>query len=143
MRDNLEQRKKSWYVKAFRLPWLPEFSMRRRKFKALADVLQPCCSDSDLAKYRQAWSMPGALTGMVNWYRALLAKRIPLDSVRRIEVPTLIVWGNDDKFGAPELAQRSRALCSNGSVVYLDTGHFLQHDEPARINQMLLDFLKR
>jgi pimeloyl-ACP methyl ester carboxylesterase len=147
MIDNPEQRKKSWYVKAFRVPWLPEFLLRRRNFQALADALTECSRPesfipSDLAKYREAWSMPGALTGMVNWYRAFLAKRPTLDSVRRIEIPTLIVWGKDDKFGVPELAERSRALCSQGSVVYLNTGHFMQHDQPARVNELLLDFLK-
>jgi pimeloyl-ACP methyl ester carboxylesterase len=147
IRDNPEQRKKSWYVKAFRIPWLPEFSMRQRNFKALADALtQPgtsgSCSDSDLAKYREAWSMPGALTGMVNWYRALLRKRISLDSVQRIDVPTLIIWGYADKFGVADLAEQSRALCSKGSVVYVNSGHFMQHEEHARVNELLLDFLK-
>jgi pimeloyl-ACP methyl ester carboxylesterase len=85
--------------------------------------------------------MPGALTAMVNWYRALLTKHVTLDAVRRITIPTLIVWGTGDKFGIPELAERSRALCDIGSVVFLDSSHWIQHDEPERVNAMLLDFL--
>jgi pimeloyl-ACP methyl ester carboxylesterase len=147
MRDNREQRRKSWYVKAFGVPWLPEVLMRRGNFKPLADALTESarpesCTDSDLEKYREAWATAGALTGMVNWYRALLAKRITLDSVGRIEVPTLIVWGTHDKFGIPELAERSRLLCGDASLVYLNTGHFLQHNEQARVNELLLVFLK-
>jgi epoxide hydrolase 4 len=147
MRNIPAQKKKSWYVGAFRLPWLPEFLMRQRNFKALADALREskrpaACTDADLAKYREAWSQPGALTGMVNWYRALLAKKISLATIGRITVPTLIVWGNDDKFGIPELAERSRQLCDNGSVVYLDASHWPQHDEPERVNELLLRFLK-
>jgi pimeloyl-ACP methyl ester carboxylesterase len=145
--DNPEQRKKSWYVKAFRIPWLPEFSMRQRNFKALADALtEPgmpaSATDSDLASYREAWSRPGTLTGMVNWYRALLTKQISLDSVPRIDVPTLVIWGRADKFGVAELAERSRALCSKGSLVYVNCGHFVQHYEPARVNDLLLEFLE-
>ena len=40
IRNDPEQRKKSWYVSAFRMPWLPEFLMRQRNFKALADALR-------------------------------------------------------------------------------------------------------
>jgi pimeloyl-ACP methyl ester carboxylesterase len=147
MRTIPAQRKKSWYVKAFRAPWLPEFLMRRRNFRALADALREsqrpeACTDADLEKYREAWSMPGALTAMVNWYRALLAKRWTLGPIGRITIPTRILWGRDDKFGVSELAELSCGLCDNGSVVYLDTSHWLQHDEPERVNALLLEFLK-
>jgi pimeloyl-ACP methyl ester carboxylesterase len=147
IRSNREQRKKSWYIFAFRLPWLPEFLMRQRSYKALTDALREskrpaACSDDDLAKYREAWSMPGALTGMVNWYRAIQAKRITPGSAPRITVPTLIIWGNGDKYGVPELAERGGQLCDNGKVVYLDASHWVQHDEPERVNELLLEFLK-
>jgi pimeloyl-ACP methyl ester carboxylesterase len=142
-----EQRKKSWYVNAFRLPWLPEFLMRQRNYKALADTLREAnrpdvFTDLDLAMYREAWSKPGALTSMINWYRALLAKRMYLESIGRIAIPTLVVWGKRDKYGIPELALRSGRLCDNGSVVYVDASHWVQHDEAERVNGMLLDFLK-
>jgi epoxide hydrolase 4 len=147
IRNDPEQRKKSWYVSAFRLPWLPEFLIRQRNFKALADALREAkrpeaCSDADLARYREAWSVPGTLTGMVNWYRAALAKNIPSGNPGRVTVPTLIVWGNSDKYGIPALAERSGKLCDNASVVYLDASHWVQHDEPKRVNELLLDFLK-
>jgi pimeloyl-ACP methyl ester carboxylesterase len=148
MRNIPEQRKKSWYVNSFRLPWLPEFLMRQRNFKALVDALreskQPAaCTDDDIAKYRTAWAVPGALTSMVNWYRALLAKKIVLKDINRITIPTLIVWGKNDKYGIPELAERSRNLCDNASVVYLDATHWVQHDDPERVNEMLAEFLGR
>jgi pimeloyl-ACP methyl ester carboxylesterase len=146
MRNNPEQRKKSWYVRAFRIPWLPEFLLRQRNFKGLADALREsrrpgACSDEDLAKYREAWSRPGALTGMINWYRALLAKPVPPTLPGPVKVPTLIVWGRDDKYGIPELAERSGRLCDDGPVVYLDATHWVQHDEPERVNELLLEFL--
>jgi pimeloyl-ACP methyl ester carboxylesterase len=142
-----EQRKKSWYVRTFRLPWLPEFLMRQRNFRALAEALREAkhpekCTDGDLAKYREAWSMPGALTSMVNWYRAFLKKGVSTDNIARITIPTLIVWGNGDKYGVPELAERSARLCDNGKLIYLDASHWVQHDEAERVNEMLLEFLK-
>jgi pimeloyl-ACP methyl ester carboxylesterase len=145
MQNLPEQRKKSWYVGAFRIPWLPEFSMKQRNFKALADALREAkhpeaCSDADLVKYREAWSVPGALTSMVNWYRAVLKKRPSLEGIGRIKNPTLIIWGKDDKFGVPEVAERSRKLCDDASVAYLEASHWVQHDEPERVNEMLVEF---
>ena len=79
---------------------------------------------------------------MINWYRAGLAKRISLDTIGRVAVPTLIVWGNGDMYGLPELAERSGRLCDNASAIYLDASHWVQHDEVEQVNSMLLDFLK-
>ena len=139
-----EQRKKSWYVKAFNIPWLPEFLIRQRNYKALADALREgkrpeACTDEDLARYREAWSQPGALTAMINWYRA---RRNFAQAPPRITFPTLIIWGDSDRYGVPELADRCGQLCDRGSVVHLDASHWVQHDMTEQINSMLLDFLK-
>jgi pimeloyl-ACP methyl ester carboxylesterase len=142
-----EQRSKSRYARMFRMPWLPEFLLRRRNFKALVDALRQSnrpetCSDADLARYREAWSMPGALTSMINWYRANLVRPTAPETIGRIANPTLIIWGNSDSYGVPELAERSCRLCDNGSVVHLEASHWVQHEEADRVNGMLLDFLK-
>jgi pimeloyl-ACP methyl ester carboxylesterase len=148
MRTHPEQRRRSRYVTAFRLPWLPELLMRQGNFRAFAQALREAkrpdaCSDADLERYRAAWAMPGAPTGMVNWYRALLARRWDLPSVDRIDVPALLIWGDDDKYGVRDLAERSLALCSRAAAVHLDATHWVQHDEPERVNALLLDFLAR
>jgi epoxide hydrolase 4 len=148
MRNDPVQKKKSGYAKIFRLPWLPEVLLRHGNFTAfvaaLEDSARPAgCSPADLALYRVAWSMPGALTGMVNWYRALFAKKLVLGDAGRIKVPCLIIWGRNDKFGRPELAERSAALCDDAHVVHLDTSHWVQHDAPERVNELLIAFLDR
>jgi epoxide hydrolase 4 len=147
MRDTPEQRRKSRYVQLLRLPLLPEFLMRQRNFKALADALRAskrpeACSESDLAQYRAAWSAPSALTGMVNWYRALLRKELPPSHRERIGAPTLIIWGRDDPYAITDLAERSARLCNSARIAYLDASHWVQHDEPDRVTRLLLDFLR-
>jgi epoxide hydrolase 4 len=148
MRNHPVQRRKSSYVRAFRLPWLPELLIRRGNFQALAVALREgkrpeACSGADLDRYRAAWAMPGAPTAMVNWYRALLARAWDRQSIGRITVPALIVWGNEDKYGVRDLVERSLALCDNATAEYLDASHWLQHDDPERVNALLLDFLGR
>ena len=50
-------------------------------------------SKRDLAHYRDAWSRPGALTAMINWYRALRKRREP--DTERVPMPTLNPWLTD------------------------------------------------
>jgi epoxide hydrolase 4 len=147
MRTIPEQRRKSWYVLAFQIPWLPEFLMRRRNFKVLTDALREAkragaMSDADLDLYRAAWSMPGALTGMVNWYRAPMRRRDRTMAAARVGPRTLIIWGEQDRYGVPALADRSAALCDDATLVRLDASHWVQHEQPERVNALLLDFLR-
>jgi epoxide hydrolase 4 len=148
MRDDPAQRRRSWYVHAFRTPWLPEFMLRRQNFEALAQAVRDTRradvnSEADLAVYRAAWSKPGALTAMVNWYRALLRKDLLTEPLPHIKPRTLIIWGTGDKFVIQHLAENSSALCMQGSVSYLNAAtHWVQHDEPDRVNALLLEFLQ-
>jgi epoxide hydrolase 4 len=148
MRNNPMQRRKSWYVRFFGIRYLPELLLRQRNFLALAqsfkDVIQPeAFTPNDLSRYRAAWSQPGALTAMINWYRALLRKQMPPSEQLRVRVPTLVIWGAQDVFVERELADASARLCDNARVAYLEgSTHWVQHDEPKRVGDLLLEFLK-
>jgi epoxide hydrolase 4 len=80
---------------------------------------------------------------MINWYRALLRRQMPPSNQFRICVPTLVIWGTQDMFAERELADASARLCDNARVSYLERStHWVQHDEPERVGDLLLDFLK-
>jgi epoxide hydrolase 4 len=148
MQNNPAQRRKSWYVRFFGIRYLPELLLRQRNFLALSrsfnDVIVPeAFTQSDLSRYRAAWSQPGALTSMINWYRALLRKQLPASEQLRVRVPTLVIWGAQDAFAERELAEASARLCDNARVTYLERStHWVQHDEPERVGDLLLAFLK-
>jgi len=147
MQTNPEQRRRSWYVRFFRLPWLPEALLRQRRFKPLADTIRrrarpDTVTPATLDRYREAWRAPGALTGMINWYRALWRKELPASAELRLPTPLLLIWGERDAFGVRALAEASLRLCANGQAIYLkDATHWVQHDEPERCIKELLDFL--
>lgn len=136
---------RSWYALAFQLPWLPERLIRARGFRlaerALLGTSRPGTFDADdLALYREAWGRPGALTAMVNWYRALRRGLRPPD--RRVSPPTLILWGDRDRFLDRGLADAAAALCDDARLVHMErAGHWVQHEEAARVNRALADFL--
>ena len=148
-RNNPRQRRKSFYVRLFQIPWLPEQIMASRRFKALADAVSDTAvpgtvGEAELAHYREAWSQPGALTATVNWSRAVWRRTLLPPKEYRVRVPTMMVWGMRDRYGEPELAKASVALCDQGELVRFENAtHWLQHDEPDRLNALLLEFLNR
>ena len=142
---SLRQLLRSWYIFFFQLPRLPEVLLARQNYAALARSMRGSSrpgtfSAAEMAQYRAAWSQPGALTAMLNYYRAVTRSRSPADA--RIRVPTRLLWGAKDRFFGVELATASLDWCDEGELVLLpDASHWLQHEAPERINALLLDFL--
>jgi len=147
LNGNLRQLRRSWYMFFFQLPWLPEAGFRARNFhlgaSALARSSRPgTFSEEDLAQYRAAWSQPGALTSMIHWYRAAFRHR-PQIADRTVHVPTRILWGERDAFLLKEMAQASLRYCTNAELfTFADSSHWLQHEQPARVSELLIDFFR-
>jgi epoxide hydrolase 4 len=143
-----KQTRKSWYIFFFQLPWLPEALSRANNWKATVDSVKRAMrpntfSDADWAEYRKAWSQPGAFTTMLNYYRAAARLRPNLPPGRIIHIPTRIIWGAQDVALIREGAQMSLEFTTNGEVIYLEeAGHFVQHEEPDRVNQLIEEFLR-
>ena len=145
LRSNPAQRKKSWYIFFFQLPWLPELVLRRRGFRMLGKGLRTArpgtFGETDFAVYRSAWSQPGALRAMVHWYRAALRRppaRVPSP---RVKPPTLALWGEKDRFLGVEMIEPSLALCDAPRLErFPAASHWLQHEEPAAVNRLLVEF---
>jgi len=140
------QRKASWYVRAFSLPWLPEFMMRSANYRALVGAIRSAkrpVSDADIELYRKAWAQPGALTATINWYRAILRHKFAPIAPGSIALPVHIIWGEQDIYARPALAEASKALCADATLTYLpEATHWVAHDEPERVTALLLNALK-
>jgi pimeloyl-ACP methyl ester carboxylesterase len=116
---------------------------------------QPWLTPERRAGYIEAWSAPGALTGMLNWYRAspLLvphpgeaidpAKVMKLDAaLLRIRMPHLVIWGMDD----PALLPVSRATladyCDHPTVREIaGADHWVVHQRTDEVIGHLKTFL--
>jgi pimeloyl-ACP methyl ester carboxylesterase len=138
---------KSWYMAFFQLPWLPEAVLRANHFERLAHALVATSrpgafTADDLAVYRAAWAQPGALTGMLDWYRALrLGKKAP--QRERVTMPVRLMWGDRDRALEPGLAEASIARCDAGEVFHFPNAtHWLPREEPERVTALLLEFLR-
>ena len=142
-----EQRKKSSYIFFFQLPGLPERVFSRNGFAYAVNALRSSSrpgtfTDADLDLYREAWSQPGAVRSMIHWYRAALRSQSQAAAPLRVPVPTLLLWGAQDRFLGREMAQPSIDLCDEGRLEFFeDATHWLQHEEPEAVNRRLIEFL--
>ena len=65
-------------------------------------------------------------------------------ALARLNVPALILWGGQDQFASPRMAERFRAeLPGSGLAVLEDAGHFVWEDAPRETSERLVEFLGR
>jgi epoxide hydrolase 4 len=143
---NPRQTMKSWYVFALQLPWIPEWILSRNGYATMLESIERVDGRPvpaiEAKCYVTAWSKPRALTSMINWYRAAM-RTFPLRlDEPRIHVPTLLIWGEQDRFLDRALAQQSIEHCDQGRVVYLpNSGHWAHHEDPDEVTRLIRDFL--
>ena len=145
LRANWRQIRRSWYIFAFQLPWLPERLLARDRARAIRDTLRRSAatgtlSDEDLAVYARAF----AATAAINYYRAAF-RAGPRLRAPRIGAPTLVIWGEDDFALGKELTFGMERLFSGElRIAYLPrTSQWVMEERPAEVNKLLLDFLAR
>ncbi|MGA0596929.1 alpha/beta fold hydrolase [Enterovirga sp. CN4-39] len=137
---------RSYYVALFQMPGLAERLLAAGDYRALRRALTATSrrgtfSDEDLDRYREAWSQPGAITAMLNWYRALVQRKTP--PVGRVRAPTRIFWGKRDGALASGLAKASLAMCDAGAITWFpDASHWVQHEEHLSVSAGLLSHLR-
>ncbi len=147
LRSSWSQRKNSWYIAWFQLPVLPELTASAGNYWLLATSLDSSSrpdafTKTDMDRYRLAWSQPGALEGMINWYRAIVRAR-PRPVRQQVETPTRILWGGRDEFLDLEMAHKSLEYCTDGELRVIDEAtHWILHEEPAVAVETLLELFE-
>ena len=144
---DLTQTLKIWYIAFFQIPRLPEWLLSRNGFSGLSTMLLRSSkpgtfTPADLDEYRQAWSQPGALTAMINWYRAVARYRPNAPEELRLSMPVLMLWGARDIALSQKMAQPSIDRCRGGRLVFFENAsHWVQHEEADAVTKALLEFL--
>jgi epoxide hydrolase 4 len=146
------QLKKSWYVFFFQLPRLPERLLAAGEARAIGRAFSALAMDQTnfgpevLQVYRETALIPGALTAMVNYYRA--AAQTPgfanfaREKVAEITVPTLMIWGEEDLALGVELTDGYDGLVQDFTLVRLKgVGHWVQQEAPEKVNAHLKAWL--
>ena len=60
-----------------------------------------------------------------------------------LRCPVLIIWGQYDEYLDPSMASRMAFKIPDATLVFLPTSHLPQEEDPAAVNQRILDFLSQ
>ena len=148
--ENPMQKKRSAYMLFFQIPFLPELFLRLTLKKTLTESFRGWAhnknafTDEDIAQYVEAMKKPDALTSSLNWYRAAYRGRGKGGSKKTVSVPTLIIWGENDKALGKELTYDMDKYFNAPFVIkYISKcSHWVQNEYPELVNKYILDFLK-
>lgn len=139
-RGGLEQKLKGWYVLAFQLRGVAEWALRAHDWSLFRRLTTQA---SEVGHWIDRLSEPGRLRAAINYYRANLGIIIPR-AYPPLTMPVLGIWSSGDRFLSEAQMTDSAALVQ-GSWRYQrvdGASHWLQLEAPARINELLLDFLE-
>lgn len=142
-----EQRLRSGYALLFQIPRLAEAALRIGNYRPLTASMrrtsrEGAFAERDFDRYREAWDRPGALPGMLNWYRCLARAR-PRPETDRVRPSALLLWGSEEQFVKPTTARESAELCDDARVEFFEGAtHWLHHEEPERVAATLVGFLR-
>jgi pimeloyl-ACP methyl ester carboxylesterase len=156
--EDSDQRAASQYINAFRAPEFETY-VERQGFdwffnKTFSDHIDlSLIPESEKQQYITEWSQPGAFSAMLNWYRAspLIVPppgvTVPLPDLllrlsKRVEIPTLVVWGMKDPALLPVQLDGLPAVVDALQIVRLpDAGHFAPWEAPDQVAGALAPFL--
>lgn len=145
------QWKRSWYALFFQIPWLPERLFAAGNYRAIREAFRGMARDPSrfpdevLDVYAREAARPGALTAMLHYYRAVVrggSKRQAALGYPKIEVPTLLIWGEDDRALGIETTRGTEQYVSDLTFRTLPgVSHWVQQDAPEAVNEMLRAWL--
>lgn len=145
------QLKKSWYIFFFQLPRLPERMMGRDGARGIKGAFYNMAVDKSrfpkevLKTYADAALRPGALTAMINYYRALLRHRDSVDvGDGRVDTPTLMIWGEEDAALGIGCTVGTEQWVPDFTLHRLpNVSHWVQQEAPEKVNAIMAEWLDR
>ena len=154
--DDMDQRKASQYIRAFRVPGMETHianDLDNFFEKTFSGHFELTLSDAEKAAYIDEWSQPGAIEAMLNWYRAAPIIVPAMDETPErpayldapfpvLKMPVLVVWGMNDRALTPSQLSGLDDLVSDLRLVRVpDAGHFITWEKPEAVTSALREFL--
>lgn len=151
--SNLDQLRRSWRLLAMQTPAVPEWIIEQnlpefvRSFFQNQAVRKGAFSAQNAEIYQAALGKPGAIAAALQYYRQLLSLPSWLNSwrlpIEPIDVPTLVLWGEEDTFFSQALLDNVNSLVRAPLQLRQipQCGHWIQQEVPQTVNRELLKFL--
>ncbi len=136
----IAQKLKAYYAILIQLRHVVEFVITRFDwllFRLFAGFPE------EFPRWRLQLSRPGRLTAGFNYYRANL-RRVLSQKDGRVTIPVVGIWSSRDRFLTERQMVQSARFCDAGWTYVRVDGlkHWMQLDDPGRINALLLQHLE-
>ncbi len=141
---------RSLYTLFFQIPWLPEKLLGLFHARAIGDAFRHMAVDKSafpdaiINHYRTNAMIPGALTAMLNYYRANLRDILRPQNTPIIDVPTLMIWGEEDSALGIELTEGYGPFVRDFTLNLLPgVSHWVQQEAPLAVNACISNWLDK
>ncbi len=155
--EDAAQRAASQYITAFRNPAMERgieamgmATFFAKSFGGHTDLA--LIPEEERQAYLDDWSQPGAMTAMLNWYRAspltipAIGENVPAtrrDPYPILTIPTLVLWGMKDKALLPIQLEGLDTMVESLSVKRIeDAGHFVPWERPEPVIDAIGAFME-
>ncbi len=145
-----QQLLRSSYIFLFQLPLLPELLFQFDDYRALEQAFRgmsknpAAFTDEDIDAYKNAFAKRGALTAALNYYRNVFSQGLLERSWSVLEVPALMIWGEDDQPLGKELTYDTDRYVRDFRLQYIaNCSHWVQQEQPQLVNQYMREFLAK
>jgi pimeloyl-ACP methyl ester carboxylesterase len=155
--DDPAQRKASQYITRFRDTGIDKglvgAGLEHFFGSVFVQHVTATIAGEDKAAYLDEWGQPGAMTAMLNWYRASSIVVPPADGplpdrpaflsapFPPVTQPTLVIWGTADKALLPVQLDGLDTLVPDLTVVKVDAGHFVPWEAPEAVTNAMREWL--
>lgn len=135
------QKERSAYMDKIKIPYIPEFLylvFQDKFYKDKIDIWTP----EQIENYQAIQNEAGALTAMMNWYRAMDIEAVIDDPSfhKKINRPTLYFWGTRDEVVAPHIIERQADyINADYESIEVNAAHSLMQEQGANIIPKLME----
>ena len=140
IKNDIIQKKKSFYLKWFRMKFLPEFYFKILNYKNLKSLWRSS-DKKEIDSYIKVFSQKNTLTTALNWYRAnnFKGKR----KIGKINVPILMIYGTKDMaIGEKAIDETKNYVDAPYRLLKIKASHWLIQDSFDLISNEILNHLK-
>ena len=140
IKNDIIQKKKSFYLKWFRMKFLPEFYFKILNYKNLKSLWRSS-DKKEIDSYIKVFSHKNTLTTALNWYRAnnFKGKR----KIGKINVPILMIYGTKDMaIGEKAIDETKNYVDAPYRLLKIKASHWLIQDSFDLISNEILNHLK-
>ena len=132
------QEEKSYYIDIFRMKFIPELYFKFLNYRNLKNIWSSS-SEMQIEKYMNVFSQRKAITGALNWYRAIEFDR----KIGDIYVPTLMIYGlNDAAIAEKGVDETEKYIKAPYTLKKLNVSHWIMQESFEEVSVFILDHLQ-